>query len=166
MSVVIRLSRQGRKHLPIYRIAVADSRNKPQGKFLQHIGHYDPNQNPPVLKVDEPAAIKWMQTGAKPSETVHTLFRRAGLMDKFIQVKAGKTLEEAAGAVRTWKPRTKLHKKAKEAQAKEREEAEKAEVAKAAEATKAAAAKVEADKAEAAAKAAEAEKPAEATPEA
>lgn len=125
MPVVIRLSRQGKRHSPFFRIAVADSRKAATGKFLQHIGYYDPKANPPILKVDEESALKWLGVGAQPSDTVRSLFSHTGLMDKFTKARHGK--KEATGRAVPWKTgKPKLHKKKKEALAKEKEAAAKA----------------------------------------
>jgi small subunit ribosomal protein S16 len=115
------LSRQGKRHSPFFRIAVADSRKAATGKFLQHIGYYDPKGNPPILKVDEASALKWLKVGAQPSDTVRSLFQHQGIMDKLAKVKKGKNESEVTGKARPWKARNKpkLHKKAKEALAKE-----------------------------------------------
>ena len=119
MSVVIRLSRQGHRHRPFYRITVADQRKAATGKFLQHIGYYDPSANPPTLKVDEPSAVKWMQVGAQPSDTVRSLFHHQGIMDKFAKMKGGKATIESASKAISWKAKKpKVHKKKKEAAAK------------------------------------------------
>ena len=119
MSVVIRLSRQGHRHRPFFRITVADQRKAATGKFLEHIGYYDPAANPPTLKVDEPSAIKWMKVGAQPSDTVRSLFHHQGIMDKFAKIKQGKATIEAASRAISWKPKKpKVHKKKKEAAAK------------------------------------------------
>ena len=119
MSVVIRLSRQGHRHLPFYRIAVADQRKAATGKFLQHIGYYDPSENPPTLKVDEASALKWMQVGAQPSDTVRSLFQHQGIMDKFAKTRQGKATAATAGKAVAWKARKpKIHKKKKEELAK------------------------------------------------
>ena len=119
MSVVIRLSRQGHRHLPFFRIAVADQRKAATGKFLQHIGYYDPTANPPAIKVDEASALKWMQVGAQPSDTVRSLFQHQGIMDKFAKVRQGKATAETAGKAVAWKPgKPKIHKVKKEALAK------------------------------------------------
>lgn len=134
LSVVIRLSRQGKRHSPFYRIAVADSRKAATGKFLQHIGFYDPKANPPVLKVDEESALKWLGVGAQPSDTVRALFAHQGLMDKFTKIRHGKQGSEVTAKATPWKPKKKLHKKKKEALAKEKEAAAKAAAAPAAEA--------------------------------
>lgn len=134
LSVVIRLSRQGHRHRPFFRIAVADQRKAATGKFLQHIGYYDPAQNPPTLKVDEASALKWMNVGAQPSDTVRSLFQHTGIMDKFAKVRQGKATAETAGKVVAWKTKKpKIHKVKKE-------ELAKAAAAEAAAATAAAAA--------------------------
>jgi len=128
LPVVIRLSRQGHTHRPFYRITVADSRKAATKRFLQHIGYYDPAQNPPSLKVDETSALKWLSVGAQPSDTVRSLFQHAGIMDKRAKVKTGKAVADVAGKAVTWKPRSKpkLHKKEKEIIAKAKEDAAKA----------------------------------------
>jgi small subunit ribosomal protein S16 len=113
------LSRQGHRHRPFFRITVADQRKAATGKFLQHIGYYDPATNPPTLKVDEPSAIKWMQVGAQPSDTVRSLFHHQGIMDKFAKIKGGKGTVESASKTIAWKAKKpKVHKKKKEAAAK------------------------------------------------
>lgn len=131
MPVVIRLSRQGHSHRPFYRITVADSRKAATGKFLQHIGYYDPAQNPPTVKVDEASALKWMSVGAQPSDTVRSLFQHSGIMDKKAKLKSGKAAADVVGKAVAWKPRSKpkLHKKAKEELAKEKEALAKAAAA-------------------------------------
>jgi small subunit ribosomal protein S16 len=130
LSVVIRLSRQGHRHRPFFRIAVADQRKAATGKFLQHIGYYDPASNPPTLKIDEPSAIKWMQVGAQPSDTVRSLFHHQGIMDKFAKIKGGKASIESASKAIGWKAKKpKIHKVKKEALAKEKEAAAKAAAA-------------------------------------
>jgi small subunit ribosomal protein S16 len=119
LSVVIRLSRQGHRHRPFFRIAVADQRKAATGKFLQHIGYYDPAQNPPTLKVDEASALKWMDVGAQPSDTVRSLFQHTGIMDKFAKIKQGKATAATAGKVVAWKAKKpKIHKVKKEELAK------------------------------------------------
>ena len=131
MPVVIRLSRQGKRHSPFFRIAVADSRKAATGKFLQHIGYYDPKANPPIIKVDEESALKWLGVGAQPSDTVRSLFSHQGIMDKFVKVRNGKAAADVTGKAVPWKARSvpKMHKKKKEAVAKEKEAAAKAAAA-------------------------------------
>ena len=79
MAVKIRLKRMGQKKAPFYRIIVADARAPRDGKFIEEIGTYDPNQNPSVFKVDEEAAKKWLNNGAQPTEVVGKIFKAAGI---------------------------------------------------------------------------------------
>ena len=79
MAVKIRLQRMGQKKAPFYRIVVADARAPRDGKFIEEIGTYDPNQNPSVFKVDEEAAKKWLNNGAQPTEVVGKIFKAAGI---------------------------------------------------------------------------------------
>ena len=79
MAVKIRLRRMGKKKSPFYRVVVADSRDKRDGRFIEEIGTYDPNQDPSVFKVDEEAARKWLSVGAQPTETVAKLLKIAGI---------------------------------------------------------------------------------------
>ena len=75
----IRLNRLGAKKSPFYRIVVADARSPRDGKFIEEIGTYDPNQEPSVFKVDEEAAKKWLNNGAQPTEMVGKIFKAAGI---------------------------------------------------------------------------------------
>ena len=75
----MRLKRMGKKRHPIYRIVVADSRAPRDGRFIEEIGTYDPNQEPSVFDVNEEAAKKWLATGAQPTETVGKIFKLAGI---------------------------------------------------------------------------------------
>ena len=79
MAVKIRLRRLGYKKHPVYRVVVADSRNARDGKVIDEIGSYDPNQEPSLFKVDEEAAKKWIGNGAQPTESVARLLKQAGI---------------------------------------------------------------------------------------
>lgn len=79
MAVKMRLKRMGQKKAPFYRVVVADSRAPRDGKFIEEVGTYDPNQNPSVIKFNEEAAKKWLATGAQPTETVAKLLKIAGI---------------------------------------------------------------------------------------
>ena len=79
MAVKIRLRRMGQKKAPFYRVIVADSRSPRDGRFIEEIGPYDPNQDPSVFNIDEEAAKKWLANGAQPTETVGKLFKLAGI---------------------------------------------------------------------------------------
>ena len=79
MAVKITFRRMGKKKAPFYRVVVADSRSPRDGKFIDEIGTYDPNQDPSVFKFDEEKAKQWLANGAKPTETVGKLLKQAGI---------------------------------------------------------------------------------------
>ena len=79
MAVKMRLKRMGKKKNPIYRVVVADARSPRDGRNIDEIGTYDPNQEPAEVTVDAEAAKKWIANGAKPTETVARLFKQAGV---------------------------------------------------------------------------------------
>jgi small subunit ribosomal protein S16 len=58
---------------PHYRVVVADSRDWRDGRFLEILGHYDPRQDPAVVKIDAEKARAWIAKGARPSDTVRSL---------------------------------------------------------------------------------------------
>jgi small subunit ribosomal protein S16 len=76
MAVRIRLTRLGRKKKPFYRIVVADSECKRDGKFLDVVGTYDPFQDPGAVKVDNDKLQDWMGKGALPSTAVKSLLKK------------------------------------------------------------------------------------------
>lgn len=75
--VKIRLSRFGRKGRPYYRIVVADERRAVSGKYIEQIGYYHPLSEPPVIQIDFEKYERWIKNGAKPSDTVKTLIKKA-----------------------------------------------------------------------------------------
>jgi small subunit ribosomal protein S16 len=76
----IRLRRVGKKKRPVYRVVVADSRAPQRGAFIETIGLYDPLTEPATVNIDQEKAQKWLQQGARPSETVAKLLARQGLL--------------------------------------------------------------------------------------
>jgi len=90
MSVKIRLKRMGAKKSPFYRIVVADSRSPRDGRQIETVGTYNPLTKPAEVKINEELALKWLQNGAKPSDTVRNLFSDQGIMEKFHNAKYGK----------------------------------------------------------------------------
>jgi len=90
MAVKIRLKRMGAKKSPFYRIVVADSRSPRDGRFIETVGTYNPVAEPAEVKIDEELALKWLQNGAKPSDTVRNLFSKQGIMEKFHNLKNNK----------------------------------------------------------------------------
>lgn len=88
MAVKLRLTRMGSKKRPTYRIVASDSRVKRDGKYLELVGTYNPISK--ETKINEEVALKWLSTGAQPSDTVRSLFSKAGIMKKFAEEKQGK----------------------------------------------------------------------------
>lgn len=82
MAVKIRLRRMGAKKAPFYRLVVADSRSPRDGRFIEQIGFYDPTKEPAALSIEEDKALLWLRRGAQPSETVRSLLRRTGVLDR------------------------------------------------------------------------------------
>jgi len=77
MGLVIRLRRHGARKRPFYRIVVADSRAPREGRFVDHIGTYDPATDPPKVSLKQAEAEKWLKAGALPSDTVRKLMKLA-----------------------------------------------------------------------------------------
>ena len=75
--VTLRLSRQGAKKHAFYRVVATDRRAKRDGRFIEHIGIYDPLLNPPEIRFDEKRLAYWLSVGAKPSQTVGELIKVA-----------------------------------------------------------------------------------------
>ena len=90
MAVKIRLKRMGAKKAPFYRVVVADSRSPRDGRFIEVLGTYNPLTTPAEVKLDEEKAMKWLNNGAIPTDTVKNLFSKAGIMEKFHNEKQGK----------------------------------------------------------------------------
>ena len=79
MAVKMRLKRMGQKKAPFYRIVVADSRSKRDGRCIEEIGTYDPTKDPSEYHVNEELAKKWLANGAQPTDTVARIFKNAGI---------------------------------------------------------------------------------------
>lgn len=143
MAVRIRLKRIGKIHHPIYRVVVVDSRKKRDGRVIEEVGKYDPNQEPSLIELDSERIQYWLGVGAQPSDPVHRFlvlsgdwakFKGAKVVENRIKTKdAGQSIEEAIKAADDAAEKAKAKKA--EAEAKAKKEAE--EAAKAAEAAKA-----------------------------
>jgi small subunit ribosomal protein S16 len=77
MAVRIRLTRLGRKKKPFYRIVVANSEAKRDGKFLEVVGTYDPMQKPAAITIQREKLQSWLDQGAQPTDTVRNLLKMA-----------------------------------------------------------------------------------------
>ena len=83
MAVKLRLKRMGSKQKPFYRIVAADSRSPRDGRFIETVGTYNPIVKENNVTVDEEKAIKWLNNGAQPTDTVKSLLSRAGVWAKY-----------------------------------------------------------------------------------
>ena len=83
MAVKIRLKRFGKIRSPHYRIVVADSRTKRDGRAIEEIGKYHPKNDPSVIEVDSERAQYWLSVGAQPTEAVIALLKRTGDWQKY-----------------------------------------------------------------------------------
>ncbi len=99
MSVKIRLKRLGKIRAPYYRIVVADSRTKRDGRAIEEIGKYHPTEEPSFIEVDSARAQYWLGVGAQPTEQVLAILKVTGDWQKF------KGLPGAEGTLRTAAPR-------------------------------------------------------------
>jgi small subunit ribosomal protein S16 len=77
MSVTIRLSRHGTKKRPFYRIVVSDRRYPRDGRYIEQVGTYDPIAAGGGVKLNAEKIDSWMKQGAKPSQTVSELIKKA-----------------------------------------------------------------------------------------
>lgn len=82
--VKIRLRRMGQKHRPFYRIVVAKSTAGRGGSFIDVLGTYDPLTKPSTVKLDGEKSLEWLKSGAQPTETVARIFKREGVLEKFL----------------------------------------------------------------------------------
>lgn len=95
MATKIRLKRLGKIRAPYYRVVVADSRTKRDGRAIEEIGKYHPTEEPSLIEIDSERAQYWLGVGAQPSEQVAVLLKITGDWQKF------KGLPGAEGTLRT-----------------------------------------------------------------
>jgi small subunit ribosomal protein S16 len=99
MAVKIKLTRLGKIRNPQYRIAVADSRTRRDGRAIEIIGRYHPKQEPSLIEVDSERAQYWLSVGAQPTEPVLKLLKITGDWQKF------KGLPGAEGKLKVAEPK-------------------------------------------------------------
>ncbi|HIS86997.1 MAG TPA: 30S ribosomal protein S16 [Candidatus Caccenecus avistercoris] len=87
MAVKLRLKRMGSKQKPFYRIVAADARSPRDGRFIETVGTYNPIKKPAEVKVDEALALKWLNNGAIPTDTVRSILSKEGIMAKYAEAK-------------------------------------------------------------------------------
>ncbi|MER7889580.1 30S ribosomal protein S16 [Micromonospora sp. NPDC094482] len=96
MAVKIRLLRMGKIRNPQYRIVVADSRTKRDGRAIEFVGIYQPKEDPSVIEVKSDRVQYWLSVGAQPSEAVQRLLELTGDWQKFKGLPAPPPLKVAA----------------------------------------------------------------------
>ncbi|HWU57676.1 MAG TPA: 30S ribosomal protein S16 [Microbacteriaceae bacterium] len=126
MAVKIRLKRLGKIRAPYYRIVVADSRTKRDGRVIEEIGKYHPTEEPSFIEVDSERALYWLGVGAQPSPQVEAILKLTGDWGTFKGEKNPKstlkTKEEKVAFVADEKKKPVLKPKAEKPKA-EKEEA-------------------------------------------
>ncbi|MBU8579364.1 30S ribosomal protein S16 [Brevibacterium luteolum] len=83
MAVKIRLTRMGKIRAPFYRVVVADSRTRRDGRAIEEIGIYHPTREPSVVEIDSERAQYWLSVGAQPTDQVKALLKLTGDWAKF-----------------------------------------------------------------------------------
>jgi small subunit ribosomal protein S16 len=104
VAVKIRLLRMGKIRNPQYRIVVADSRTKRDGRAIEYVGIYQPKEDPSVIQVKSERVQYWLSVGAQPSEAVQRILEKTGDWQQFkglpapppLLVKAEKVSREEA----------------------------------------------------------------------
>jgi len=96
VAVKIRLKRMGKIRAPHYRIVVADSRTKRDGRVIEEIGKYHPTEHPSFIEVDSERAQYWLSVGAQPTEQVTALLKLTGDWGKFKGDKDAKSTVQVA----------------------------------------------------------------------
>jgi small subunit ribosomal protein S16 len=100
VAVKIKLKRMGKIHVPQYRIVVADSRTKRDGRAIEELGIYQPMEDPSLIRIDSDRVQYWLGVGAQPTEPVQAILKVTGDWQRF------KGLPGAEGTLRTAEPRT------------------------------------------------------------
>lgn len=90
MAVKLRLKRMGSKRNPFYRIVAADARSPRDGRIIEKIGTYNPTTDLAEVVLDEELALKWLENGAQPTDTVRDILSRQGVMKKHHEAKYNK----------------------------------------------------------------------------
>jgi small subunit ribosomal protein S16 len=89
--------RLGASKHPFYRLVAGDSRAGRNGKYLEELGYYNSILNPGVIKIHEDRVIEWLNRGAVPTETVKSLLRREGILQRWNESRRGGSVVEEGG---------------------------------------------------------------------
>ena len=83
------MRRMGAKKHPFYRLVVADARSPRDGRFIEHLGYYDPMKDPVEIKIDVEKVKGWLSKGAQPSEAARSLLKREGILERHAEKSTG-----------------------------------------------------------------------------
>ncbi len=95
----LRLARTGRKKRPSYRIVVTEHTAPRDGRFLEILGQYDPVVDPPVVTLNNERIAHWLSHGAQPTQTVHRLLAKEGLIADYQAKPRSKRADAKAKAI-------------------------------------------------------------------
>lgn len=95
MAVKLRLARIGAKKQPTYRIIVADSRSKRDGRLVERLGYYDPRTDPSTVVINEERVKYWIGVGAQPTDALGPILKQAGISDKYVRQHAARKSKAA-----------------------------------------------------------------------
>ncbi len=101
--VKLRLAKQGRKKLPIYKIVAADSRNPRDGRFIEALGQYRPKNETDKVQLNEDRIMYWLNVGAQPTDTMRSILSREGILLKWHLQKKKIEPARAEEIFNTWK---------------------------------------------------------------
>ena len=126
MAVRVRLTRVGSKKNPIWRVVVADRRSPRDGRFIETIGHYNPQTQPSTIVIDHERLEHWLALGAQPSNTVRKLMRAkdnpqaaAAIVEEATEAEAEAEAEAPADVARAAEPEVAAEPQAAEPEAAE-----------------------------------------------
>jgi len=89
----IRLRRVGARKQPSYRVVVAERHTPRDGRFIEHIGYYNPRTEPISFRIDEERVLYWLSQGAQPSKAVERLLKKGDTLERLARLKAGESLD-------------------------------------------------------------------------
>lgn len=101
--VKIRLAKQGRKKLPIYKVVAADSRDKRDGRFIEALGQYRPQNETDKVQLKEDRIMYWLGVGAQPTDTMRSILSKEGILLKWHLQKKKIEPARAEEIFTTWK---------------------------------------------------------------
>ena len=117
MSVKLRMTRMGRRHIPFFRINAVESRTPRDGRIIEKLGHYDPLEKDPAKQIvlNLERAKYWIEQGAVPSETVAQILLKKGISSKWYQQLKQRRTKARLLVRKAGKPFTKAEKEAAKA---------------------------------------------------